>query len=178
MDQVLESLCSKQDNIDIMKKQIKNYLKNNDEHEEQDLLYEISFIMKIEKESLKNTFDLLKKDRIFHKHPNFDDISKQIIQQSKELKGIDNHISKDIVDLKKSIKNIENKLKSMDDTLVKLFDILTNITVFIEDAEDINEEDLEDEEDWTPYDERNFSYKDNDDEDNDDDEWSNSEDQS
>lgn len=109
----------------------------------------------------------------------FDDISKQIIQQSKELKGIDNHISKDIVDLKKSIKNIENKLKSMDDTLVKLFDILTNITVFIEDAEDINDEDLEDEEDWTPYDERNFSYKDNNDNDEeDDDEWSNAEDQS
>ena len=112
----------------------------------------------------------------------FDDISKQIIQQSKELKGIDNHISKDIVDLKKSIKNIENKLKVMDNTLVKLFDILTNITVFIEDAEDINDEDLEDEEDWTPYDDRNFSYKDkdkdHDDEDNDDDEWSNAEDQS
>lgn len=78
MDQVLESLCSKQDNIDIMKKHIKNYLKNNDNYEEQDLLYEISFIMKIEKESLKNTFDLLKKDRIFHKHPNFDDISKRL----------------------------------------------------------------------------------------------------
>jgi len=107
----------------------------------------------------------------------FDDISKQIIQQSKELKGIDNHISKDIVDLKKSIKNIENKLKSMDNTLVKLFEMLNNITVFIEDAEDINEEDLEDEEDWTPYDERNFSYKDREDEDNDD-EWSNAEDQS
>ena len=112
----------------------------------------------------------------------FDDISKQIIQQSKELKGIDNHISKDIVDLKKSIKNIENKLKTMDNTLVKLFDILTNITVFIEDAEDINDEDLEDEEDWTPYDERNFSYKDKDRDDEDDDdnnnEWNLREDQS
>ena len=111
----------------------------------------------------------------------FDDISKQIIQQSKDLKGIDNHISKDIVDLKKSIKNIENKLKSMDDTLVKLFDILTSITVFIEDAEDINDEDLEDEEDWTPYDDRNFSYKDKDRDDEDDDnndEWGIKEDQS
>ena len=109
----------------------------------------------------------------------FDDISKQIIQQSKELKGIDNHISKDIVDLKKSIKNIENKLKAMDDTLVKLFDILTNITVFIEDAEDINNEDLEDEEDWTPYDERNFSYNNNDDEDDEEEsEWNNHEDES
>jgi DNA-directed RNA polymerase subunit M/transcription elongation factor TFIIS len=78
MDQVLESLCSKQDNIDIMKKHIKNYLKNNVVHDEQDLLYEISFIMKIEKETLKNTFDLLKKNRIFHNHPDFDDISKRL----------------------------------------------------------------------------------------------------
>lgn len=78
MDQVLESLCSKQDNIDIMKKHIKNYLKNNINCEEQDLLYEISFIMKIEKENLKNTFDLLKKNKIFHNHPNFDDISKRL----------------------------------------------------------------------------------------------------
>jgi hypothetical protein len=29
----------------------------------------------------------------------------------------------------------------MDDTLVKLFEMLNNITVFIEDAEDINDED-------------------------------------
>lgn len=78
MDKVLESLCSKQDNIDIMKKHIKNYLKNKVNCDEQDLLYEISFIMKIEKENLKNTFDLLKKNRIFHNHPNFDDISKRL----------------------------------------------------------------------------------------------------
>ena len=110
----------------------------------------------------------------------FDDISKQIIQQSKDLKGIDNHISKDISDFKKSIKNIESKLKSMDDTLIKLFEMLNNITVFIEDAEDINDEDLEDEEDWTPYDDRNFSYKDKDrdDEDDNNDEWNLREDQS
>lgn len=78
MDQVLESLCSKQDNIDIMKKHIKNYLKNNVVYDEEDLLYEISFIIKIEKETLKNTFDLLKKNRIFHNHPDFDDISKKL----------------------------------------------------------------------------------------------------
>lgn len=105
----------------------------------------------------------------------FDDISKQIIQQSKDLKSIDNNISKDISDLKKSIKSIENKIKSMDDTLIKLFDILNSITVFIEDAEAINEQDLEDEEDWTPYDERNFSYDEDEDEESD---WNNREDES
>ena len=109
----------------------------------------------------------------------FDDISKQIIQQNKDLKNIDNHISKDISDLKKSIKNIEVKIKSMDDTLIKLFDILNTITVFIEDAESINEADLDDEEDWTPYDERNFSYhNDDDDDESDGDDWGVREDES
>ena len=111
----------------------------------------------------------------------FDDISKQIIQQNKDLKNRDNSISKDISDLKKSVKNIETKIRSMDDTLIKLFDILNAITVFIEDAESINEADLDDEEDWTPYDERNFSYNNNDDEEDDEDDvdgWGTREDES
>jgi chromosome segregation ATPase len=109
----------------------------------------------------------------------FNDIIKEINKQNKELHNIDNSISKEVVkeitELKKSVKNIENKIKSMDDTLVKLFDILNTITVFIEDAESMNEMDLDDEEDWTPYDERNFSY--NNDEDEDDD-WGTKEDES
>jgi len=106
----------------------------------------------------------------------FDDISKQIIQQNKDLKSRDSSMSKDISDLKKSVKNIESKIKSMDDTLIKLFDILNTITVFIEDAESIN--DSEDEEDWTPYDERSFAYDDEDDDDEDVDGWGTREDES
>jgi hypothetical protein len=101
----------------------------------------------------------------------FDDISKQIIQQNKDLKNRDSSISKDISDLKKSVKNIEAKIKSMDDTLIKLFDILNTITVFIEDTESMDEVDLDDEEDWTPYDERNFTYRHDDEEENEDDNW-------
>jgi hypothetical protein len=71
----------------------------------------------------------------------------------------------------------------MDDTLIKLFDILNTITVFIEDAESMNGDDLDDEEDWTPYDERNFSYNNNSDDEDDDDEegvdgWGTREDES
>ena len=111
----------------------------------------------------------------------FDDISKQIIQQNKDLKNRDSSISKDISDLKKSVKNIEAKIKSMDDTLIKLFDILNTITVFIEDAESMDEVDLDDEEDWTPYDERNFSYNNSDEEDDDEEDvngWGTREDES
>jgi len=111
----------------------------------------------------------------------FNDIIKEINKQNKELHNIDNSISKDvvkeIVELKKSVKNIENKIRSMDDTLIKLFDILNTISVFIEDAESINEADLDDEEDWTPYDDRNFSYN-NEDEEEDEDNWGTREDDS
>jgi chromosome segregation ATPase len=97
----------------------------------------------------------------------FNDIMREINKQNKELHNIDSNISKEIAkeisDLKKSVKNIESKIRSMDDTLIKLFDILNTITVFIEDAESIN--DSEDEEDWTPYDERSFAYDDEDDDD-------------
>jgi chromosome segregation ATPase len=97
----------------------------------------------------------------------FNDIMREINKQNKELHSIDSSISKEIAkeisDLKKSVKNIESKIRSMDDTLIKLFDILNTITVFIEDAESIN--DSEDEEDWTPYDDRSFAYDDEDDDD-------------
>lgn len=113
----------------------------------------------------------------------FNDIIREINKQNKELHSIDTQISKEVVkeiiDLKKSIKNIENKIKSMDDTLVKLFDILNTITVFIEEADE-NQLELDDEEDWTPYEDRNFSYRNDseyDDEDEED-EWSNGQDES
>ena len=115
----------------------------------------------------------------------FDDIVKQVMKQNKDIQNMDNYLTKDmskeITDVKKSIKNIENKIKSMDDTLIKLFDILNTITVFIEEADE-NQPELDDEEDWTPYDERNFSYKNDseydDDEEENDDEWSNGQDES
>lgn len=113
----------------------------------------------------------------------FNDIIREINKQNKELHSIDSQISKEVVkeiiDLKKSIRNIESKIRSMDDTLVKLFDILNTITVFIEEADE-NQEELDDEEDWTPYEDRNFSYR-NDSEyedDDEDDEWSNGQDES
>lgn len=60
-----------------------------------------------------------------------------------------------IDELKNSISNIELKIEKIDTTLEKLFEILNSITVFIEENDESQAE-LEDEEDWTPYDERNF----------------------
>ena len=93
---------------------------------------------------------------------NFDDIAKNIMKNNKELHNVESIISKEIDNLQKSIKKIELKINSMDQTLIKLFDILNNITIFLEEAEE-SEPELDDEEDWTPYDERNFSSEDYDD---------------
>ena len=85
-------------------------------------------------------------------------------------------MSKDIVDLQKSIQNIEQKIARIDQTLEKLFDILNTITVFIEENDETDHE-LDDEEDWTPYDDRNFTYE-YDEDDGADDYWSSHEDES
>jgi seryl-tRNA synthetase len=88
----------------------------------------------------------------------YDHIIKEITKSNKEIHNIDKTLSKDIESLSRNIKFIETKLAKIDSTLEKVFDLLTAITVFIEEAE---EEDVdEDVEDWTPYDERNFAYED------------------
>jgi hypothetical protein len=89
------------------------------------------------------------------------------------ISKIDLQIIKDIVDLKNGIKSIEKKIDSIDTTLEKLFEILSTISFFMEEAEEQSENyDDNDEEDWTPYDERNFSYEE------DDDNWGSYEDES
>ncbi len=115
----------------------------------------------------------------------FDQILREINKQNKDLHNIDVQVSKalvkDICDLKKSVKTIETKIVLMEKVLNQLFEVINNLTIFIDEAEDIaNSEDLEDEEDWTPYDERNFPYdNDNDEEDiGGDDYWSSHEDDS
>ena len=85
------------------------------------------------------------------------DVIKEVVKNSKELHTLDKNISKDILELQKSIKTIEQKISKIDKTLEKLFDILNTITVFIEENDESDSE-LDDEEDWTPYDERNFNY--------------------
>jgi 3-polyprenyl-4-hydroxybenzoate decarboxylase len=115
----------------------------------------------------------------------FDQILRELTKQNKDLHNIDVQVSKalvkDIVDIKKSVRNIEAKIVLMEKVLNQLFEVINNLTIFIDDAEDIaNSEDLDDEEDWTPYDDRNFSYDDDNDEEDlgGDDYWSSKQDDS
>lgn len=76
-NEIIESFCKKKENSDILKKHISNYVYN-DDNDELDLIYEVGFLIKNEKENLKNTFDLLKSKKLFKNHINFVDISKKI----------------------------------------------------------------------------------------------------
>lgn len=78
MDEIINQLCTKRENSDILKKIIKNYLKTNKNISEEDLVYEIGFMIKNENNTIKNICDLVKKDKIFHKHPDFDVITKKL----------------------------------------------------------------------------------------------------
>ena len=47
---------------------------------QKDLLYEIAFLTKEEKIPFNKTIDMFKNNHLFHNHPNFEDISKQMVE--------------------------------------------------------------------------------------------------
>ncbi len=79
---IVESFCSKKENSDILKKRIKTYMEKfaDKDTNEMDIAYEVGFLLKQEKENLKDTFDLLKNGKLFKNHPNFIDISKKMTE--------------------------------------------------------------------------------------------------
>jgi len=100
---------------------------------------------------------------------NIDDVIREVMKSNKEIHNIDNHVSKDMAEMKRQIKSLESKILRMDETLQKVYDTLEAITIALHDAE-IEEammEDLEEQEeneDWTPYEDRNFTFDQDDDE--------------
>ena len=99
-----------------------------------------------------------------------ENIMREVMKSNKEIHNMDGHISKDITEMKRQIKSLETKIVKMDETLKKVYDTLEAITIALHDAE-IEEammEDLEEQEeseDWTPYEDRNFTFDQDDDED-------------
>lgn len=75
---IVESFCKKKENSDILKKYIYAYSKENEDIDINDIIYEVGFLIKQEKENMKTAFDMLKTRKLFKSHPNFVDISKKI----------------------------------------------------------------------------------------------------
>lgn len=97
---------------------------------------------------------------------NIDDVIKEVLKNNKEIHSMDTHISKDISDLKKGIKNIENKIKMIENKIDQTMDLLNTFTMLITEQDDIDIDDEEENEDWTPYDQaEDYQVEDNDEED-------------
>jgi DNA anti-recombination protein RmuC len=101
---------------------------------------------------------------------NIDDVIREIVKSNKEIHTMDSHFTKDMKELKQGFKNLEYKIKRLDETIQKVYDILEAITIALHEAEIEEEmiEELENEEeteDWTPYEDRNFTFDQDDEED-------------
>jgi DNA-directed RNA polymerase subunit M/transcription elongation factor TFIIS len=75
-----KSISSKKENIDLLKKYAQVYVNEHPDRTEEDLLYELSFLVKNEKVPLKNAFAMLRKEEITLKHPSFQTIAKKIVE--------------------------------------------------------------------------------------------------
>jgi len=81
-------ISSKPENCTIIKKYISDYISssngnntdNSNTIDENDVIYEIGFMLKSENLSLKNALEYIKKKKLSFSHPNFDTISKRIIE--------------------------------------------------------------------------------------------------
>jgi len=80
-------ISSKPENCTIIKKYISDYISSSNSNsdnsntiDENDVIYEIGFMLKSENLSLKNALEYIKKKKLSFSHPNFDTISKRIIE--------------------------------------------------------------------------------------------------
>ena len=83
-----------------------------------------------------------------------DSIIKEILKQSKEINGMDSHLSKDILALKKTVKDIDTRLKRMDESLQTVLDILKEFTIILgeEESERPSWSNEDESNNWSPYD--------------------------
>ena len=97
---------------------------------------------------------------------NIEDVYKEIIKLSKDIKELENKYTKEFSDLKKILKYMDRKLEEVS-SKIQEFEIIM-------DAADIIEEHMEEEEnkyntEWNPYDDDSYSPEDYEDYENGDD---------
>lgn len=85
----------------------------------------------------------------------FDNIIKEVMKSNKDLNKLDDKFSKEINLLDRDIQGLRKEVKGLSSKLDEILEILNTLTIFIEDAESIiDEEDHEEEyqsnEGWLP----------------------------
>lgn len=83
------------------------------------------------------------------------DVIKEVIKSSKELHKVDDKLSKEISSIEKEILTLKKDIKGLSSKIDEILNILNTLTIFIEDAEQIvQDEDVDDEyqsnEGWLP----------------------------
>lgn len=84
-----------------------------------------------------------------------DHIVKEVMNSSKELHKVDNKLSKEIASLDKEIQGLKKEVKTISIKMDAMLELLNSLTIFIEDAEDIlddndAEEEYQSNEGWLP----------------------------
>lgn len=85
----------------------------------------------------------------------FDNIIKEVMKSNKDLNKLDDKFSKEINLLDRDIQGLRKEVKGLSSKLDEILEILNTLTIFIEDAESIiDEEDHDDDyqsnEGWLP----------------------------
>jgi regulator of replication initiation timing len=85
---------------------------------------------------------------------NIDDVIKEVIKTNKDLHKVDVRFSKDLLDMQKDIAGIYREIKTMSAKVDSMIEIISALTIFIEEAEDILDDEDGDEyqsnEGWLP----------------------------
>ena len=76
IDRCISSVFSNKEKLDVKN----NILTSSSLSTQKDVLYEIAFLAKEEKVPLKKTISMMKSDKLFHNHPNFEEIAKQMVE--------------------------------------------------------------------------------------------------
>jgi hypothetical protein len=103
---------------------------------------------------------------------NIDDVIKEVMKSNKEIHRVDNKLSKDIDTTHREIQSLKKEVKLVSAKIDSVLEILNTLTIFIEDAEQIiDDEDIDEEyssnEGWIPE-VNNWEDKNTDDEDEED----------
>jgi len=85
----------------------------------------------------------------------FDNIIKEVMKSNKDLNRLDDKFSKEMNLLDKDIQNLRKEVKGLSAKLDEILEILNTLTIFIEDAESIideedHDEDYQSNEGWLP----------------------------
>ena len=84
----------------------------------------------------------------------FNDISKEILKNNKEIHNVENKLTKDISNISKEISSLKKEVKDISNKINEILEILNMLTIFIEETNDVEEIDEDEEyqsnEGWLP----------------------------